>query len=103
MIRFINMQIFVFGLPSPLKTEIPCPGRSWHVKEIMIFVFFSTYSESVKNLKYGKGTGPIHYNYIHCRGTEDSISNCRTMMKSHCSHYEDLGVKCGEGTAFLLL
>ncbi|XP_048726962.2 uncharacterized protein LOC125645465 isoform X2 [Ostrea edulis] len=56
----------------------------------------STYAESVLDANYRRGTGPVHYGFIHCRGTEESATRCRIIVTSYCGHRDDLGIKCGE-------
>lgn len=69
----------------------------------LFLVLNSTYAESVLDANYRRGTGPVHYGFIHCRGTEESATRCRIIVTSYCGHRDDLGIKCGEGTVFLCL
>jgi hypothetical protein len=69
-----------------------------------LFHLDSNYSEGVQEANYGrgKGTSPGHYDFIDCRGTEDSILQCHSRLTSSCNH-GGLDIKCGEGIALLLM
>ncbi|XP_061166783.1 multiple epidermal growth factor-like domains protein 10 [Saccostrea echinata] len=56
----------------------------------------SIYTDFRKEAYYGQGSGPIHYGYIQCGGTEDTVSQCYTSTTAYCGHHEDLGIICGE-------
>ena len=44
---------------------------------------------------FGEGTGPIHFDNVHCGGYESSIFNCYSSTYYHnCGHYEDASVIC---------
>ncbi|XP_052705082.1 uncharacterized protein LOC128180917 isoform X1 [Crassostrea angulata] len=55
----------------------------------------SNYSKEVGSAYYGEGSGPIHYTYQYCIGTETSISQCLSSTSLSCGHHEDMGIKCG--------
>ena len=46
----------------------------------------------------GGGTGPILLDDVDCRGDESSLSQCyHDGIGNHdCTHFEDVGVRCGE-------
>lgn len=62
---------------------------------------YSNYSKEVGNAYYGEGSGPIHYTYQYCIGTETSISQCLSSTSLSCGHHEDMGIKCGAGNAVI--
>ena len=45
---------------------------------------------------FGRGTGPIFFQSLSCRGTEVSILQCPRSFNtySYCSHSRDAGVRC---------
>ncbi|XP_025101795.1 uncharacterized protein LOC112568406 isoform X40 [Pomacea canaliculata] len=45
---------------------------------------------------YGRGTGPINLDSVHCTGSETTLANCRanSWTTHDCDHGEDAGVKC---------
>ena len=63
----------------------------------LTFLFNSIYAVTVDSAYHGQGTGPIHYTFIYCEGSENSISECHISTSNTCFHSEDLGVICGEG------
>ncbi|KAI4886130.1 hypothetical protein NFI96_024317, partial [Prochilodus magdalenae] len=52
--------------------------------------------DAVSDDHYGPGSGPIWMNYIHCRGSESSLKNCRSpgWGDHKCDHSKDAGVIC---------
>uniref|UniRef100_UPI00398EAB6B lysyl oxidase homolog 3B-like isoform X2 n=1 Tax=Pristiophorus japonicus TaxID=55135 RepID=UPI00398EAB6B len=46
--------------------------------------------------KYGKGTGRVWLDNLECRGSEKSVSECKSLGWGHsdCTHEEDAGVIC---------
>ena len=52
--------------------------------------------------RYGGGSGPIHYAYVSCTGSETRLADCPVSYTGDraselCSHYEDAGVRCLSG------
>ena len=45
---------------------------------------------------YGGGSGPIWYDYVHCRGSEASLTQCALLGPGvhYCTHWQDAGVIC---------
>ena len=44
---------------------------------------------------FGPGSGPIHFDYVVCSGTEYNLTDCQvTKGTRQSSHSEDVGVKC---------
>ncbi|XP_065909460.1 uncharacterized protein [Dysidea avara] len=52
--------------------------------------------EAVLSGGFGKGSGPIHLNEVHCVGNERSLVDCPANAIGHhnCNHDEDAGVRC---------
>ena len=49
-------------------------------------------------IRFGGGSGPIHFSAFRCIGIESSLMNCNPQSTNiHCSHYQDAGVKCSNG------
>ena len=46
---------------------------------------------------YGRGTGPILLDELHCSGSESSLLSCihQGVGEHNCDHSEDAGVRCG--------
>ena len=49
---------------------------------------------------YGQGTGRIWLTNVQCIGSEMELSNCATNSSeiSSCTHAQDVGVRCRQGT-----
>ncbi|XP_025103049.1 A disintegrin and metalloproteinase with thrombospondin motifs adt-1-like isoform X4 [Pomacea canaliculata] len=58
--------------------------------------FNSTTTVAVGSAMYGRGSGPILFNYLRCVGHETSLALCRHwgLYKHNCGHWEDVGVVC---------
>ena len=49
-------------------------------------------------IRFGGGSGPIHFSAFRCIGTESHLINCNSQSTDiSCSHYQDAGVKCSNG------
>ena len=54
-------------------------------------------------LRFGGGSGPIHFAGVRCSGNENNLLDCPIDFVgnqiTHCQHFEDAGVRClnGEG------
>ena len=52
---------------------------------------------------FGRGTGPIHLDNVHCSGYEPNLLACSHLTEDNCGHYKDAGVACpGEITSDML-
>lgn len=61
--------------------------------------------KSLKEAKFGQGTGPIWLNEVKCKGNESSLFDCPAKSWGHsdCGHKEDAAVICsGEDTGLKL-
>ena len=56
---------------------------------------------------FGRGSGPIHYKYVTCTGSETRLADCSQnglgRYKYSCYHYEDAGVVCDTTQGELIL
>ena len=49
---------------------------------------------------FGEGSGPIHFHYVHCYGTEYNLTDCETANNTReTTHSEDVGVQCQPGSS----
>ena len=47
---------------------------------------------------FGRGTGTIHLDNVHCTGTEQTLLSCsHSTSTTDCGHHEDAGVTCNAG------
>ena len=65
----------------------------------MLFIHCLLYAAAVlwfSSSTYGRGTGPILLDNVHCAGTETSLQQCvaNPIGDHNCDHYEDAGVRC---------
>ncbi|KFP42170.1 Antigen WC1.1, partial [Chlamydotis macqueenii] len=51
---------------------------------------------ALSNAAFGKGTGPIWLDKVHCKGTELSLWDCpdKPLFSNNCDHKEDAAVNC---------
>ena len=64
---------------------------------------FLVYAGKISRITYGRGTGPILMEYVHCSGFEESLLDCdhNGLGLSTCGHWEDAGVVC-QGEMFCI-
>lgn len=57
---------------------------------------YSCATSALQSAAYGRGSGPILRDHIHCHGWETSLINCPhdKISLTHCNHGEDAGVVC---------
>jgi len=50
---------------------------------------------SLRN-RYGRGSGPIWLDDLHCTGTESQLASCRHngWGRNNCGHHEDVSIQC---------
>ena len=52
---------------------------------------------------FGRGTGPIHLDNVHCSGNEPNLLACSHLTIDNCGHDDDAGVACpGENISDML-
>ena len=56
-----------------------------------MYVFSGT---ALGNAYFGRGTGSIVMDDVHCTGTESNLTNCTHTFNHGCVHSEDAGVRC---------
>ena len=54
------------------------------------------FRNAVGNAYFGKGTGKIVMDDVHCTGTESTLTDCRHTTNHDCVHSEDAGVCCND-------
>ena len=56
----------------------------------------STDAIGIGRALFGEGIGPIYFDDVRCRGTEQNITSCpsRGLGVSNCGHLEDASVLC---------
>ena len=53
------------------------------------------YVDTVHNIQYGRGTGPIHLSMVNCTWSEIRLIDCPSRTTQHtCNHSQDAGVFC---------
>ena len=62
----------------------------YHVRELLFL-------DAVTTSVFGGGSGPIHYINAFCSGNENHLLNCIVSDAIHCSHEDDVGVRCPTG------
>ena len=58
----------------------------------------------ISRITYGRGTGPILMEYVHCSGFEESLLDCdhNGLGLSTCGHWEDAGAICQSEMLYVL-
>lgn len=73
----------------------------WDLKDAAVLckqLGFDGAATAYKNAEFGQGSGPIHMDDVHCKGTEKSLRNCffNGWGDNDCGHNEDAGVECSK-------
>ena len=76
------------GYPSVGKTTITC----MHCIYCLHNCLGATPISNAQH--FGQGFGPVNIQSTACTGTELNILSCTYASPSHCSHYDDSGVRC---------
>ena len=71
----------------------------WDIREATVVctqLGFLDAKSAETSAEFGRGSGQIHFDDIHCTGSEATLNNCpsRPIGQHDCSHYEDAGVRC---------
>ena len=75
----------------------------WHVHILYIPIYFGSFIRTGAVAKarsfFGRGTGPILLDDVHCVGSEKTLLQCSSKPLGHnnCDHDEDVGVICNAG------
>ncbi|XP_068683863.1 deleted in malignant brain tumors 1 protein-like [Montipora foliosa] len=69
---------------------------NWSIKEGNVVCRQFGFRRAEDVASFGKGSGPIFLDQVHCRGDEPSLSLCRNLgwTAHHCTHDNDAGVTC---------
>ena len=51
-------------------------------------------SVAFQRAQYGRGTGSIHLDDVHCAGSEARLLDCNYITSHNCGHSEDASVQC---------
>ena len=70
----------------------------------IIFYTLFLEPEISTNAKYGRGDGPVFFDYVNCHGWESSLSSCSksTYRQFTCSSNYIAGVLCTDGIKYVL-
>ena len=60
----------------------------YHVRELLYYL------DAVTSSVFGGESGPVHYSNAFCNGNENHLLNCIASDAIHCSHEDDVGVRC---------
>ena len=107
------MQLVGGSNPYEGRVEVRHPVHGWGTicddgwgwEEAAVICRMLGLSGVVGTAFFGHGSGPIGYDDLLCRGTEQSISDCEGARwgQHDCNHSEDAGVICGKKHAGIIL
>ncbi|XP_071503574.1 scavenger receptor cysteine-rich domain-containing protein DMBT1-like [Diadema antillarum] len=71
----------------------------WDIEDANVVCRMLGYEGAIRSsccAEYGQGSGASLLSYVHCRGTESNLADCRHSGYGihNCNHYEDAGVEC---------
>ena len=71
----------------------------WSIKEGNVVCRQLGFRRAEDVAHFGKGSGHIFLDQVHCRGDEPSLSLCHNLgwTAHHCTHDHDAGVTCTNG------
>ena len=63
-------------------------------KQVLLLRLLDAGARAFRYSSFGQGTGPIHFDNVHCFGNETRLSQCPHLTTHDCVHIEDAGVIC---------
>ena len=61
---------------------------------VILYVYTTGASTTYQRAWFGRGTGPIHLDFVHCSGNEQNLLDCNPQTADICGHNQDAGVAC---------
>ena len=92
-----DMSVITVGMMLMLKLFVSSWVIQHHVSSVIINSKFQADSISRPSSYYGYGNGTIWLDYLHCRGSETKLINCRrgvSIGATDCGYNEMAGVFC---------
>lgn len=92
----MGAQAFLLILPSKQLFKI----KYCILNALCSCHFLGAVAIPIAEFEFGRGNGPIFMDDVKCRGLEPILLGCshRGLEVHDCSHFEDAGVRCVEGT-----
>ena len=88
-----RVEIFVEGQWGTVCDDF------WDIREATVVctqLGFLDAKSAEQAATFGRGSGPIHFDDIHCMGNENALNKCpaQPIGQHNCAHSEDAGVRC---------